>query len=267
MRASPSAITSRPPIARPTWSRPPAGSSACTPPIPATVYLSTWARVDDIHLEDVDRTLYEERRLVRMLAMRRTMFVVAVEEAPILHAAASLGVARTERRRNRQLVELLGVEDPDAWMRDAEAAALAALQRRGEATPAELAADVPGAAGARARQRRQALRRGDRYLEPGPAAPRGRGTHRARTAARDVDQQPVPLDPDRALARRADGGASRARRAGRARPSLARTLRARHRSRPALVDGADRTGDPGRPRGGRSGRGRPRWTDGPGAAR
>ena len=110
---------------------------------PATVYLSTWARVDDVTIEDVDRALYEERSLVRMLAMRRTMFVVAVEEAPILHAAASLGVARNERRRNQQLVGMLGVEDVDGWMRDAEAAALAALERRGEATPKELASDVP----------------------------------------------------------------------------------------------------------------------------
>jgi hypothetical protein len=78
-----------------------------------------------------------------MLAMRRTMFVVAVEEAPTLQAAASLGVARTERRRNRQIVEMTGIEDAEAWMRDAEAATLSALERRGEATPAELAKDVP----------------------------------------------------------------------------------------------------------------------------
>jgi hypothetical protein len=110
---------------------------------PATVYLSAWARVDRVTIEDVDRALYEQRSLLRMLAMRRTMFVVAVEEAPVLHAAASLGVARTERRRNRQMVELLGVEDVDGWMRDAEEAALAALALRGEATPAELAKDVP----------------------------------------------------------------------------------------------------------------------------
>jgi hypothetical protein len=110
---------------------------------PATVYLSCWCRVDGMAIEDLDRALYDERRLLRMLAMRRTMFVVAVEEAPTLQAAAALGVARTERRRNRQLLERLAVEDPDAWMREAEEATLAALERRGEATPAELAEDVP----------------------------------------------------------------------------------------------------------------------------
>jgi Winged helix DNA-binding domain len=110
---------------------------------PATVYLSSWARVDDVSVEDVDAALYEERSLLRMLAMRRTMFVVAVDEAPILHAAASLGVARNERRRNQQIVGMLGVDDADTWLREAEDATLAALGRRGEATAQELAKDVP----------------------------------------------------------------------------------------------------------------------------
>jgi winged helix DNA-binding protein len=110
---------------------------------PSTVYLSSWARLREATIDLVDRALYEDRDLVRMLAMRRTMFVVTVDEAPILHAAASVGVARNERRRNEQLVELLGVEDVRRWLRDAEAATLAALEARGEATPQELASDVP----------------------------------------------------------------------------------------------------------------------------
>jgi hypothetical protein len=94
-------------------------------------------------IEVVDRALYEDRELVRMLAMRRTMFVVTVEDAPMLHAAASLAVARRERTRNEELVALLGVEDVRRWMREAEAATLAALDQRGEATAQELARDVP----------------------------------------------------------------------------------------------------------------------------
>jgi hypothetical protein len=110
---------------------------------PATVYLSAWSRMREPTIEAVDRALYEDRRLVRMLAMRRTMFVVPVEDAPILHAAASLAVARNERRRNRELVAMLGVDDVDAWMRDAESATLAALERLGEASAQELTRDVP----------------------------------------------------------------------------------------------------------------------------
>src|ERR687897_3402190 len=41
---------------------------------PATVYLSAAARRKDGTIEAVDRALYEERSVVRMLAMRRTMF-------------------------------------------------------------------------------------------------------------------------------------------------------------------------------------------------
>src|SRR5215469_15669245 len=42
----------------------------------ATVYLSAWARIPDLAIEHVDKSLYDDRVLVRMLGMRRTMFVV-----------------------------------------------------------------------------------------------------------------------------------------------------------------------------------------------
>jgi hypothetical protein len=60
-----------------------------------------------------------------------------------LHAAASIAIARGERKRNEQLVALLGIDDPAAWIEAAEAETLAALERRGEASAQELAADVP----------------------------------------------------------------------------------------------------------------------------
>ncbi len=110
---------------------------------PATVYLSARARMTDPTIEAIDRALYHDRLLVRMLAMRRTMFVVPVEEVPIFHAAAALGIARTERKRNEALAAMLGIRRPAAWLRKAETAALNALEQRGEATAQELAADVP----------------------------------------------------------------------------------------------------------------------------
>ena len=96
---------------------------------PATVYLSAWARMREPTLQAVDRALYDDRQVIRMLAMRRTMFVVPIDDAPILHAAASLAVARTERRRNEELVALLDVEDVGGWLRAAEDATLAALEQ------------------------------------------------------------------------------------------------------------------------------------------
>jgi len=115
---------------------------------PSTVYLSAWARLRQPGLAAIDRALYEDRSLLRMLAMRRTMFVVPVEDAPILNAAASVEVAKRERERNRQILAMAGIEGPaaEAWLRRAEQQALAALERRGEATTQQLAEDVPALA-------------------------------------------------------------------------------------------------------------------------
>jgi hypothetical protein len=110
---------------------------------PATVYLSAWARMTHPAIEAVDRALYHDRSLVRMLAMRRTMFVVPTEEVPLFHSAAALAIARTERKRNEALAAMLGVRHPAAWLRKAEAATMTALEQRGEATAQELAADIP----------------------------------------------------------------------------------------------------------------------------
>jgi Winged helix DNA-binding domain len=109
---------------------------------PATVYLSAWARVTNPTIADVERALYQDRLLVRMLAMRRTMFVAPVEDVPVLHAAACGAIARRERKRNEQLAAMLGLENTDGWLREAEAATLAALERRGQATAQELLKDV-----------------------------------------------------------------------------------------------------------------------------
>src|SRR5690349_17409512 len=65
----------------------------------STVYLSAWARTLDPSIAAVDDALFERRSLVRLLAMRRTVFVVPVEDAAVVQAAAATGVARVERRR------------------------------------------------------------------------------------------------------------------------------------------------------------------------
>ena len=113
---------------------------------PATVYMSAWSRMRGPSAEAVDHALYGDRLLVRMLAMRRTLFVVPTDEAPVLQAAAALDVASTERRRSERLADLLGVDDPAGWLGEAEAATLTALDERGEATAQELSRVVPALA-------------------------------------------------------------------------------------------------------------------------
>ncbi len=111
---------------------------------PATVHLSAMARMAVPEVAAVERALYEERALVRMLGMRRTMFAVPRELVAHVHASSTRAVAAAERRRLVRRLEAAGVAgDPARWLRRAERAALAALAARGEATAAELAADVP----------------------------------------------------------------------------------------------------------------------------
>ena len=107
------------------------------------MYLSAWARLREPSIAAVDEALYARRSLLRLLAMRRTVFVVPAEDASIVQSAAATGVARVERRRTEALVAQIGVADVGAWMRDAEAAAILALEERGEMTAQELARAVP----------------------------------------------------------------------------------------------------------------------------
>lgn len=93
---------------------------------------------------DLEAALYDERSLVRMLGMRRTMFVVPRDVAVVVDAACSQAVAANERRKLVQLVEEGGLApDGAAWLRRVERQTLDALRGAGEATAAELGAVVP----------------------------------------------------------------------------------------------------------------------------
>jgi len=109
-----------------------------------TVYLSLQARSEGVVPADVERALYEERTLVRMLAMRRTLWVVPRELVPVVYAAATRAVAATQRKRLEGFVRDSGVSTrPAAWIARAGKAALAAVETRGEAMTSEILADVP----------------------------------------------------------------------------------------------------------------------------
>jgi DNA glycosylase AlkZ-like len=111
---------------------------------PASVFLSANARTHDATVEHIDKALYDDRTLVRILGMRRTLFVVPVELVPIVHAACTRAIAATQRRRYAALIEEGGIaDDGGAWLDRVGDATMAALERRGEAFGAELSADVP----------------------------------------------------------------------------------------------------------------------------
>jgi Winged helix DNA-binding domain len=111
---------------------------------PASVYLAAWARTREVDKAAIERALYEERSLIRMLGMRRTVFVVPAELVPVVQAACTDQVAERMRRQLGQVVEASGIAaDGDGWLKDVGEATVRALAARGTATGAELAADEP----------------------------------------------------------------------------------------------------------------------------
>jgi hypothetical protein len=112
---------------------------------PVTVYLSARAR-SRCSVDEVDGALYKERVMVRMLGMRRTVFVVPAGLADVVQAACTDDVARRMRRQVEKDLAGGGVGDGDAgaWLRSVEDGVLRALAARGGgATGAQLSADEP----------------------------------------------------------------------------------------------------------------------------
>ncbi len=112
---------------------------------PVTVYLSARAR-SRCAAEDVDAALYQERTMVRMLGMRRTVFVVPAGLADVVQAACTDDVAKRMRRGLEKDLAAGGIGDGDAggWLRAVEDGVLRALAARGGgATGAQLATDEP----------------------------------------------------------------------------------------------------------------------------
>ncbi|MBY6411702.1 winged helix DNA-binding domain-containing protein [Rhodococcus sp. BP-252] len=113
---------------------------------PASVYLSVLARARSLTVEDVRAAMYDRRSLVRIMAMRRTLFVVAHDDVPTVHAAASVGVAKTMRARLIKEVSTLPTEpvldDVAAWLAQTEEETMTHLRSVGSATGAELSSAV-----------------------------------------------------------------------------------------------------------------------------
>ncbi len=115
---------------------------------PASIYLSVLARSNASTLADVAGAMYERRSLVRWMAMRRTLFVFPCEDIPTVQAAVSTPLAAMLRRRLISQLERNGSEpvvedDVGSWLASLEDRVDQALARRGTATGAQLADDVP----------------------------------------------------------------------------------------------------------------------------
>ena len=113
---------------------------------PATVFLSARARVEGFEPGDLEEALYVRKTLVRVLGMRRTLFVVPRDLAPVMHEACTKALIPRERTRLIRMLEQQGLVRPgrgERWLDRVEAKTLAALRHRGEAAARELTAEVP----------------------------------------------------------------------------------------------------------------------------
>lgn len=111
---------------------------------PASVYLAAAARMPAAEPATIERALYEDRELIRLLGMRRTMFVVPLDLVPIVQAACTRAIAVRERGRTVQLLGQSGVaDDPGAWLEAVEEATVRVLATHGEGTAAELSVHEP----------------------------------------------------------------------------------------------------------------------------
>ncbi len=128
---------------------------------PATVYLSCWARIDDLAVDEVDRALYRDRSLIKQLAMRRTLFVFPTDLLTAAWGSASARVAGFERARMAKDVELAGLveddQDGNAWL---DAARADVLRFMAEQPDGRLATEI-----------RQGVPRIDVKLTVSPGAP------------------------------------------------------------------------------------------------
>jgi hypothetical protein len=106
---------------------------------PASVHLEARARMVDSSPESIERELYDEPTVLRMIAMRRTLFIVPLADVATIHAAASVEVGERERRRTLKLLTDAGVDQETIdHLDELGDVALAAIRERGEASTAEL---------------------------------------------------------------------------------------------------------------------------------
>ncbi|GAC70592.1 winged helix DNA-binding domain-containing protein [Gordonia soli] len=110
----------------------------------STVYLSTWARLPGFGPADLETALYEDRSLIRQLAMRRTLFVF--DRAALPDAIGAVGPRVTASERTNMLRDLRrspDFDDPDGWIDTARAAVRDELAGGGALTSRQLRERLP----------------------------------------------------------------------------------------------------------------------------
>ena len=111
---------------------------------PASVFMSAWARLDELTRDVVEEALYESRTLAKVLGMRRTMFVVPPDLAAVVDRACTQALYAGERRKLERMVAEQGlVTDAGAWVDGVVADVLRVLGEHGELTAVQIGKLVP----------------------------------------------------------------------------------------------------------------------------
>jgi len=110
---------------------------------PASVHLAAFAR-SGAALDDVDKALYDDRSVVKQLAMRRTVFAFPRHLLPAVWGSAAARVAAQQRAQLARDVEKAAITPDGArWVEETTSAVLETLHARGPLTTTELRGELP----------------------------------------------------------------------------------------------------------------------------
>jgi hypothetical protein len=133
---------------------------------PASVHLAAFARCG-ASVADIDKALYDDRSVVKQLAMRRTVFAFPRDLLPAVWGSAAARVAAQQRAQLGRDVVKAGITDDGArWVEIATSDVLALLHERGPMTTMQLRAELP------ALDKRLVVSPGKKYGGEFPVAPR-----------------------------------------------------------------------------------------------
>ena len=111
---------------------------------PATVHLSALARMHDPDLARIERSLYDDRSLIRHHAMRRTLWVMSPHVARLAHGAATTKIARAERKRTiTALADAPEIADAETWLASATTEVIGLLTNKGPLTTRSIGRALP----------------------------------------------------------------------------------------------------------------------------
>lgn len=110
---------------------------------PGSTMLGILSRSPDSTVPDVEHALFDDRTIIRVLGMRRTLFAIDWQLAPAVWMSSRPTVVREQVRLLGRMLEASGISDPDPWIAEAEARLIAFLDEHPGSTSAEIAAADP----------------------------------------------------------------------------------------------------------------------------